>query len=135
MRRAIVERHVDETKTEGSSATFPLSTELLSKLLLCRQLTEFPGEEDWIFASPVKIGRLPYSYTGVWRELQRAAIAAGLLDSVGTDLAVQQKAMRHTDIRTTMNYGGVVDGRMDQALQRVSGLAFANSTQNSTQDS
>jgi hypothetical protein len=34
-----------------------------------------------------------------------------------------------------MNYGDVVEDRMDQALQRVSGLAFANIAQNSTQDS
>ncbi len=31
------------------------------------------------------------------------------LDAVGTAIAVQQKAMRHADIRTTMNtYGDVV---------------------------
>ncbi|HYL11719.1 MAG TPA: hypothetical protein VEV41_01695 [Terriglobales bacterium] len=55
------------------------------------------------------------------------------LDAVGTPLAVQQKAMRHSDIRTTMNiYGDVVDGRIDQALEKVSGLAFsANSTRGS----
>jgi hypothetical protein len=46
-----------------------------------------------------------------------------------TQLAVQQKAMRHTDIRTTMIYGDVVDGRIGQALEKVSGLVFANSTQ------
>ena len=94
----------------------------------------------------MKIGRLPYSYTGVWRELQRAALAAGIgrlgthsfrhthrswLDQVGTPMAVQQKAMRHSDIRTTMNiYGDVMDGRIGEALQKVSGLAFnTNSTQ------
>jgi integrase len=114
-------------------------------LKLLRQRTEFPAEQDWLFASPVKIGRLPYSYTGVWRDLQRAAIAAQIgrlgthtfrhtyrswLDQVGTQLAVQQKAMRHSDIRTTMNtYGEVVDGRINQALEKISGLAFANSTQ------
>ncbi len=33
------------------------------------------------------------------------------MDAVGTSLAVQQKLMRHSDIRTTMNiYGDVVDG-------------------------
>ncbi len=78
--------------------------------------------------------------------MQRAASEAGIgklgthafrhtyrswLDAVGTALAVQQKAMRHSDIRTTMNiYGDVVDGRIGEALQKVSGLAFSgNSTQ------
>ena len=145
IRRAIVEQHVDAPKTESSAAVIAISPELLRRLQCLRQITDFRAEQDWIFASPIKIGRLPYSYTGVWRDLQRAAQAAGLgrfgthsfrhsyrswLDSVGTPLAVQQKAMRHTDIRTTMNiYGDVVDSRMGQALKKVSGLAFANSTQ------
>ena len=143
IRRAIVERHVDVPKTENSAETMTLSQELLSRLQLWRQMTQFPAEQDWLFASPIKIGRLPYSYTGVWRELQRAAEAAGIgklgthsfrhtyrswLDQVGTQLAVQQKAMRHSDIRTTMIYGDVVDGRIGQALEKVSGLFFANST-------
>src|SRR5215469_13857148 len=34
--------------------------------------------EDWIFASPIKIGRLPYSYKGVWKEVERAAKIAGI---------------------------------------------------------
>jgi integrase len=110
-------------------------------------ITEFRGEQDWGFASPVKIGRLPYSYTGVWRDLHRPTVATGLgnfgtdtfrhtyrswLDGVGTPLGVQQKAMRHSDIRTTMNiYGDVVDDRIEQALEKVSRLAFANSTRGS----
>ena len=61
---------------------------------------------------------LPYSYTGVWRELVRAAELAKIghlgphafrqtyrswLDAVGTPVAVQQKMMRHADVRTTFN--------------------------------
>ena len=144
IRRSIVERNVDEPKTAESYATMSASPELLGRLHLLRQTVEFSAEEDWLFASPVKIGRLPYSYSGVWRELKRAAIAAGIgplgthafrhtyrswLDQVGTQLAVQQKAMRHTDISMTMRYGDVVDDRIGQALEKVSGLAFANSTQ------
>jgi len=70
---ATVERHGDVPKTENSAETMMLSEELLSHLQLWRQLTQFPAEQDWLFASPIKIGCLPYSYTGVWRELQRAA--------------------------------------------------------------
>jgi integrase len=93
-----------------------------------------------MFASPLKIGRLPYSYTGVWRELVRAAGAAGIghlgthafrhtyrswLDAVGTPVAVQQKMMRHADIRTTFNiYGDVVTDEMTTAGIRVAQLAF-----------
>jgi integrase len=48
------------------------------RLKLWRQTTEFSTDSDWIFASALKIGRLPYSYTAVWRELDRASEAAGL---------------------------------------------------------
>jgi len=83
---------------------------------------------------------LPYSYTGTRQELVRAATAAGIghlsthafrhsyrswLDAVGTPIAVQQKMMRHTDIRTTMNvYGDVVTDEMSTASTRVAELVF-----------
>ncbi len=139
--RGIVEQHVDDVKTDGSRKALSVARELLERLKLWKQATQFPAEEDWVFASPVKLGRLPYSYTGVWRELQRAAEAAGIghlgthafrhtyrswLDAVGTPIAVQQKLMRHSDIRTTMNtYGDVVTDEMEQAHSKVVGLALS----------
>ena len=71
-----MEQVVADVKTEGSARTFNLTGELLERLKSCKQWSEFSGAEDWIFASPIKLGRLPYSYTGVWRELERAAEAA-----------------------------------------------------------
>jgi hypothetical protein len=39
------------------------------------------------------------------------------LDAVGTPIAVQQKLMRHTDIRTTLNiYGDVVTDESSASL-------------------
>jgi integrase len=135
-----VEQVVDDVKTEGSARTFSLTVELLERLKIWKQRSDFSGREDWIFASPLKLGRLPYSYTGVWRELVRAASAANIghlgthsfrhthrswLDAVGTPVAVQQKMMRHADIRTTMNiYGDVVTDEMTTAGIKVSRLAF-----------
>ena len=47
------------------------------------------------------------------------------LDAVETPIAVQQKMMRHTDIRTTMNiYGDVVTDEMSTAGIKVAQLAF-----------
>ena len=47
------------------------------------------------------------------------------LDAVGTPLAVQQKLMRHADIRTTMNiYGDVVTDEMAQAHRKVVQMAL-----------
>jgi len=46
------------------------------------------------------------------------------LDAVGTPVAVQQKLMRHADIRTTMNtYGDVVTDEMARSASKVAGLA------------
>jgi integrase len=152
IRRGIVEQIVDDVKTEGSAKTFVLARDLLERLKSWKQLTDFSVVEDWIFASPVKIGRLPYSYTGVWRELERAAKVAGIghlgthafrhtyrswLDAVGTPVAVQQKMMRHCDIRTTMNiYGDVVTDEMTTAGSKVAQLAFrANGAQTERNES
>jgi integrase len=43
----------------------------------------------------------------------------------GTPIAVQQKLMRHADIRTTMNvYGDIVTDEMTVASGKVAGLAL-----------
>ena len=75
----------------------------------------------------------------MYRVYQSAAGAAGLggfgthtlrhtyrswLDSVGTRLGVQQKLMRHRDIRTTMRYGDAFTSDMAEAHGKVVGLAL-----------
>jgi len=105
VRRGIVNQRVDDVKTEGSARTFDLTPELLERLRSTIKRAVFSDAESWIFASPIRLGRLPYSYTGVCRELERAADAAKLghfgthtfrhtyrswLDAVGTAVAVQQ---------------------------------------------
>ena len=138
--RGIVNQRVADVKTQGSARTFNLSAELLDRLKTWKQLSEFSGAEDWIYASPFKLGRLPRSYTGVRQELERASTAARIghlsthafrhtyrswLDAVGTPVAVQQKMMRHADIRTTFNvYGDVVTDEMTTAGIKVAQLAF-----------
>jgi integrase len=117
-----------------------IAPEILDVLKVWKQATQFSQNEDWIFASPVQIGRLPWSYDQVWRKYDAAAVNAGLgglgthalrhtyrswLDAVGTPIAVQQKLMRHADSRTTMNvYGDVVTDEMQKASGRVAMLAL-----------
>jgi integrase len=142
-----VQQHVDECKTEASAKTFMLADDLLVRLKAWKQASQFGVADDWVFASPVQIGRLPYSYTGVRQELTRASGAAGIghvsthafrhtyrswLDAVRTPISVQQKMIRHTDIRTTMNiYGDVVTDEMSTASNKVAELAFrGNGAQN-----
>ncbi|PYX34749.1 MAG: hypothetical protein DMG80_00940 [Acidobacteria bacterium] len=47
------------------------------------------------------------------------------LDSVGTAITVQQKLMRHSDIKTTLNiFGDVVTDEMERAGAKVAALAL-----------
>jgi integrase len=140
VRRGIVNQIVGDVKTQGSAKTFNLACELLERLKSWKQSSDFSESEDWIFASPFKLGRVPYSYGGTRQELERASKAAGIghisshafrhtcrswLDAVKTPIAVQQKMMRHTDIRTTMNiYGDVVTDETSTAGLKVAELAF-----------
>ena len=104
------------------------------------EATQFSAETDWLFASPVKLGRQPWSYDQVWRSFFQAGAKAGTgkvgthsmrhtyrswLDAVGTSIAVQQRLMRHADISTTMNiYGDVVTNEMAVASAKVARLAL-----------
>jgi integrase len=139
--RGIVCQNVDEVKTINSERAMGIDAELVAVLKAWKQSSQFSSEEDWIFASPVKIGRLPFSYTGVLHVYQKAAKRAGIetlgthsmrhtfrtwLDSVGTSVGVQQKLMRHADVRTTMNiYGDATTPDMQAAHGKVTRLAIS----------
>jgi integrase len=143
VRRGIVRQRVDDTKTEYSERPLAIAAEMLEVLKLWRQTTQFSGDKDWMFASPVQLGRLPWAADTVNDAYLKAGRLAGIgrvsthsmrhtyrswLDAVGTGIAVQQKLMRHADIRTTMNvYGDVVTDEMVQAHSKVVGLALSGS--------
>jgi len=138
--RGIVGQNVDDVKTDASRKSLAVADELLDRLKVWKQATEFRADGDWIFASPVQLGRLPYSYTGVRQEIDRAGQAAGLghmgthtfrhsyrmwLDSVGTPVGVQQRLMRHSDVRTTLNiYGDAASADMREAHGKIVQLAL-----------
>ena len=138
--RAIVCQNVDDVKTTESRKQLTIDGSLLERLKVWKQATQFSGANDWIFASPVQLGRLPWSYDQIWRVYHKAAKAANLgrlgthtlrhtfrrwLDSVGTPVGVQQRLMRHADIRTTMNvYGDAVTQDMAEAHGKVVDLAL-----------
>lgn len=140
IQRSIVRQRVGETKTEYSDRAMPIDAEMLEVLKRWKQLTDFRAAEDWVFASPAKIGRLPWAADSLNRAYGKAGTASGVghvsthtmrhtyrswLDAVGTPIAVQQKLMRHADIRTTMNvYGDVVTDEMSKAHSKVVSLAL-----------
>jgi integrase len=128
--RGIVRQNVDDVKTTESRKKLVIDPELLSVLRTWKQTTEFSENEDWMFASPVQLGELPWSYPRILQVFYAAGKDAEIgrlsthvmrhtyktwLDSVGTSVGVQQKLMRHADIRTTMNiYGDAVTPDMSE---------------------
>jgi integrase len=137
--RGIVCQQVDDVKSEESRKQLTIDRELLTALQSWKHSAQFSVPEHWVFASPVQLGRLPWSYDQMWRVYQNAAEAAGIgglwnhglrhtyrswLDSVGTPVGDQQKLMRHTDVRTTMRYGDAFTSDMAQAHGKVVGLAL-----------
>ncbi len=143
IQRGIVRQRIDDVKTETSHEAITVSQTMLDTLKMWKQTTQFSAQEDWIFASPAQIGSLPWSADSVNDAYKKGASAAGIahvsthsmrhtyrswLDAVGTPIAVQQKLMRHADIRTTMNvYGDVVTDEMSRAASKVAGLALNGS--------
>jgi integrase len=137
--RAIVYQQVDDCKSAGSRKTVAIAAEVLDALKTWKQASQFSSSEDWMFASPVQLGRLPWSFNGVQERYQKAGKDAGIghlsthtmrhtfrswLDATGATVAVQQKAMRHADVRTTMNtYGDVVTDELVTAGSKVAALA------------
>ena len=141
--RGIVAQHVDATKTQGSQKTISIARDLLERLRRWKRRSQFRADTDWIFASPMKIGRLPYSYNGVLLTLQRAADAAGIgkltthafrhsfrtwLNQTGAPIATQQKLMRHSSLAMTMDtYGTTFDAELIAASSKVAKRVFAGS--------
>jgi hypothetical protein len=58
---------VDEVKTAESRRHMSIHACLLNVLKAWKQTTQFPNREDWMFASPVRLARLPWSYDQIWR--------------------------------------------------------------------
>jgi len=138
--RRIVSQHIDNTKTDESQRKMAVDPAILGVLKAWKQRSPFADSNDWIFASPASNGRLPWSYAQVWDYYCYASRDAGIghvsthvlrhtyrswLDAAGTSITVQQRLMRHADIRTTLNiYGDVVTDEMAQAHSKVVGLAL-----------
>lgn len=134
LQRAVVKQIEDEVKTVHSSKPLALDVRILDLLKAHKQNSTFTDPEDWVFASPEKHGRLPRSYTSFWEKLGRACHDAGIvhvsphsfrhsyrawLDELGTPITVQQRAMRHGDIRVTMSYGETVGDALREASTKV----------------
>lgn len=150
IRRSVVAQVVDAPKTQGSARSLSVANDLLQRLQTWKQATEFGGDTDWIFASPVQLGRLPYSYTGVRQTLNRGAEAAGVgklsthafrhsfrswMGAQGIPVAIQKELMRHSTIGMTLRYGTTFDAQLKDASSTVAGLVFANGSHDGSRQS
>ncbi len=139
LQRAVVKQIEDEVKTVHSSKPMALDSRILDLLKQHKQSSVFTEPGDWVFASPEKHGKLPRSYTSFWEKLGRSCQDAGIkhvsphsfrhsyrawLDELGTPITVQQRAMRHGDIRVTMSYGDAVGEGLREATSKVAAKAI-----------
>ncbi|WP_353073078.1 tyrosine-type recombinase/integrase [Tunturiibacter gelidoferens] len=132
--RSIVDQVEGPPKTLASRRPLPMSLELATALENWRKQTSFPDSEDWIFASPLALGRKPYWPDAVLkRHVLPAAIRAGiskrigwhsfrrtlatLLQSSGASVKTTQELLRHSSPVMTLGvYAKAVneDKRMAQ---------------------
>ncbi|MGA3104550.1 MAG: site-specific integrase [Terriglobales bacterium] len=127
IQRSHVEGYEDETKTESSNTLVPLHPTIVEAVLAWRQQSAFSADTDYVFASPVLMGKKPLNPNSVQRDyLRPESIKAGLKPlgwhalrhSYRTRLAekktgpeVQRDLMRHSTI--TMSLDGYGQGVPD----------------------
>jgi integrase len=133
---AITDRH--------PAKSIVVASELLDRLKAWKQVTQFSSNGDWVFASSVKLGRLPFSYRGVAQTIDCAANAAGIrkisthafrhsfrswLGAEGVPVAIQKELMRHSTIGMTLAVRNNLRCSVKDASTRVADLLFANGAQ------
>jgi integrase len=117
--RSLVDQVEGKPKTETSRKPLPMSDDLMSALKSWRERTQYAKQSDWVFASPLLLGKLPYwpdmllrrhilpaaKRLGIpkrigWHTFRRTA--ASLLMSSGSSLKTTQELMRHATADITM---------------------------------
>jgi integrase len=140
VQRSVDGKYEDETKTPGSTKEIPIDWELAEEIKAYLERTDSNGKRlespgGWMFGNPVT--ERPY-----WRDsllgdhIEPAAKRAGRegigwhsfrhtyrtnLDELGEPIQVQQKMMRHSDIKTTMSYG---DQKVDKQRRNANNKMF-----------
>ncbi len=141
--RSIADQHVGPCKTEASQKPVPLDPELAEALLMWRRQSPYQMNDDWIFASPAKHGKLPYWSFSIFRTYIKPALKeakitgkigwhtfrhsfATILKSHGEDVKTVQELMRHANSSVTLNlYAQAVTDTKRNAQSKVARLVFA----------
>ncbi len=140
--RSIALQHVGPCKTEASQKPVPLDPELAEVLLMWRRRSPYPGDDDWLFASPASGGRNPYWSSSIFRVYIRPALKAAkitgkvgwhtfrhsyatILKSHGEDVKTVQELLRHANSSITLNlYAQAITDTKRSAQSRVARLVF-----------
>ncbi|WP_188760769.1 tyrosine-type recombinase/integrase, partial [Edaphobacter acidisoli] len=117
--RSLVDQIEGLPKTETSRKPMPMSDELAGSLASWREQTDYAKPSDWVFASPISFGKLPYwpdmllrrhilpaaKRLGIhkrigWHTFRRTA--ASLLVACGSSVKTTQELMRHATADITL---------------------------------
>ena len=82
-------------KTNLSRRQMSIDRELLAVLKRWKQTTQFGKPTEWLFASPVQLGALPWSYPWVWRvvitsDCQSRYIVENMAERVGFEITCKR---------------------------------------------
>lgn len=148
--RSVVDQVEGPPKTLASRRPVPMSSELASALENWRKQTSFPDSKDWVFASPLAVGKRPYWPDAVLkRHIYPATARAGitkrigwhsfrrtlatLLQSSGASVKTTQELLRHASPGITMSiYAKAVTADKRQAQDIIAAMFVGNSNQSAT---
>jgi integrase len=146
--RSLVDQVEGLPKTETSRKPLPMSGDLIEALMRWREQTVYAQPSDWVFASPLSFGKLPYWPDMVLRRhiipaAKRLGIAkrigwhtfrrtfATLLVSSGSSVKTTQELMRHATANITMElYAQAVTEDKRHAQDTITGLITGSQSAN-----
>jgi integrase len=153
--RSIVDQVEGPPKTLASRRPLPMSSQLAASLENWRKQTSFSGSKNWVFASPLALGKKPYWPDAVLkRHMFPAANRAGitkrigwhsfrrtlatLLQSSGASVKTTQELMRHSSqVMTLGTYAKAVTADKRIAQDAITALfmgQLGESSQGSDRD-
>jgi integrase len=140
LKRGLVGKDLTNLKTKASRKSLPMLPELAELLSAWRAEAPYPGEGDWVFASPYTNGKNPYwPDVAMQDHIRPAAVRAGITKHVtwhvfrhsfaslmgqgGEDVKNVQELLRHASSRITTDiYQQGDETGKRTALGRMSGM-------------
>jgi integrase len=121
LRRGVIRKMQSRLMTEASREGLPLQPELSAVLLEWRNQTPYPGDDDWVLASPAMAGKSPiWLDSAMQKYILPAAQKAGIMGPIGWHTfrrslgslmvtmkehpRVAQELLRHANPRITMEF-------------------------------